>query len=411
MANQSYVYLSGVTNIEGVDSFEIGVSYSKNDIVFFSGYTAPGTPPVPTTAESLGVATGHYYYTGDNDIVASASNSPDQSTSDWTQKLFARSSYGASVSYENSFYNTTFGDGYYSVVNKGQNSLKTKFNLKFERRTDKEIRALSHLLEDSFNKGEKPSGGYTGIYFTPFAPYNTEREFYIEDFDRSFDYPDVNSISTSLYREDQSIIDWQGYYIPFNQTQGFFEHGVTYSKHDIVYVSGNATNDSLILEQSGWYYYTGDTPTVASLSNSPTGIDSLWTDKEFYFSVNQGVSVQSKPRYLKFESTNGYFIRANDGLNKNLLNIELSFDGRTDKETKAMVHFLENKQGKNQFKFTPPAPYNKKNITFFCPRWEHVLVYKDNNNVNLNLVQFPINLVDLSFSQLNLVTIDPYYLP
>jgi len=58
MATQSYVFGSGVTNIKGVNSFEIGNTYSQYDIVFFSGYTVAGTPPVPTTAESLGTASG-----------------------------------------------------------------------------------------------------------------------------------------------------------------------------------------------------------------------------------------------------------------------------------------------------------------------------------------------------------------
>ena len=35
MANQSYVYGSGVTNINGVNSFEVGDTYSQYDIVFF----------------------------------------------------------------------------------------------------------------------------------------------------------------------------------------------------------------------------------------------------------------------------------------------------------------------------------------------------------------------------------------
>ena len=409
MADQSYVYGSGVTNLGGIDSFELGNTYTQYDVVFFSGYTVAGSPPVPTTAESLNASTGHYYYTGASAVVASASNSPNISSSDWTQTLFSRSSYGVSVQYKNNFYNTTFGDGYYSTVSKGENSLTTTFNLKFNKRTNKEIRAVAHLLEDSFNKGEKPSGGYTGIYFTPFEPYNTEKEFYIEDFDRSFEYPDVNSIGVNLYREDQSTINWQQYYIPFEQTSGFFELNRNYSKHDIVYLSGNTQNDDLIQSQSGWYYYSGDNPSLSTEDNSPSGNNSLWTKNIFYFDLNQGLTIKSKPRYAKFESSNGYFVRANDGLNKNLLNLEFSLDGRTDKEAKAMVHFLEHKKGSDQFKFTPPAPYDKEGLVFFCPQWQHTLVYKDNNNVSVNFTQFPVNLIDLQVSTLSLVTIDPYY--
>ena len=102
-ASQSYVYGSGVTNIP-VDSFELGVNYSKYDIVFFSGYTVAGTPPVPTTAASLGAATGHYYYSGDTAAASTAANSPAGASSVWTQKLFFEPSYNASVSYQNQTY-------------------------------------------------------------------------------------------------------------------------------------------------------------------------------------------------------------------------------------------------------------------------------------------------------------------
>jgi len=408
MANQSYVYGSGVTNIKGVNSFEIGDTYSQYDIVFFSGYTESQNT---YTAVQLGSSTGHYYYTGTENITADTTNSPDQSSSDWTQKLFSRSSYGCAVRFENLVYQAGFGDGYYSILSKSENSLRTVFDLKFDKRSNKETRALVHLFEDSFNKGDKVSGGYTGIYFTPFAPYNEEHEFYIQEFNRSYDYPNVNTVSVSLYREDQSTTDWQGYYIPFNQTRGFFTVGETYSTHDIVYLSGDAEafNDKYTIYQSGWYYYTGLEESVASDSNSPAAENNLWTKDTFYFSLNQGLSINQKPRFLEMKAQNDYLIRVKDGINNKLLSLDFSLDGRTDKETKAIIHFLEHKGGAQQFRFTPPAPYNKENLVFICPTWEHGLVYKDNNNISVKFVEFPINSIDLNVTFKSLVTIDPYF--
>lgn len=410
MANQSYVYGSGVTNINGVNSFEVGDTYSQYDIVFFSGYTESNTEYFPAVS-------GHYYYTGVTSQVASSSNSPSTNNSNWTQKLFSESSYGASVVFENRSYDITFGDGYYNIQNKSENSLRVQFNLQFNKRSDKEIRALSHLLEDSFNKGEKPSGSYTGIYWTPFAPYNQEHEFYIEDFDRSFDYPNVNNLSVGLSREDQSTLDWQGYYIPFDQTRGFFEEGQTYSLHDIVYLSGNSfdeeeniiINGAYKIHQSGWYYYTGDSETTATADNGPIGDNSLWTKDTFYFNLNQGLSIKHAPRYTKHTVQNDYFIRVKDGLNINLLNMEFTLQGRTNKEAKAIVHFLEHKLGGQQFNFTPPRPYDKNNLAFFCPKWTHSYNFNENNDVGVNFIEFPINLTAPKVSFLTLVTIDPYF--
>ena len=54
-------------------------------------------------------------------------------------------------------------------MGKSENSLRVSFSTSFNKKADKETKAIIHLLEDSFNKGDKPSGGYTGIYWTPFA--------------------------------------------------------------------------------------------------------------------------------------------------------------------------------------------------------------------------------------------------
>jgi phage-related protein len=405
MADQAYVFGSGVTNVQGVNSFEIGNNYSQYDIVFFSGYTVAGSPPVPTSAESLGTASGHYYYSGVAPAASTVANSPAGASSEWTQKLFFEPSYGATVNYENQTYDATFGDGYYNIANKSENSLKVSFSLSFDKRSDKETRALVHLMEDSFNKGEKPSGAYTGIYYTPFAPYNEEHEFYIEQIDRGYSYPNVNSSSTTLLREDQSILDWQGYYIPFNQTQKFWEEGAAYSTHDIVYLSGDYTPHI-----SGWYYYSGHSETTASDSNGPNGgVDSMWTKNNFYFDVNGGVSVNQAPRFIKQPTQSDYYIRTKDGLNKSLLNMQLTFNSRTDKEAKAMVHFLETHQGKNQFEFKPPAPYDISGKVFVCPKWAHQLTYKENNDISVNFIEFPINLLSASVAFSTLITVDPYF--
>ena len=404
MSQQAYVFGSGVTNVYGVDSFEIGNNYSQYDIVFFSGYTVAGSPAVPTTAKSLGVATGHYYYSGAAGAASTAANSPAGADSLWTQNLFFQPSYPASVDYFNQTFDATYGDGYYNVANKSENSLKVKFNLSFDKRSDKETRALAHFFEDSFNKGEKPSGAYTGIYFTPFEPYDNQHEFYVEEFTRGFDYPNANAMSTTLFREDQSLLNWQEYYIPFNQTKKFWAVGDSYSKHDIVYLSGS----DYIKSQSGWYYYSGESETTATTANGPVGDESMWTNKEFYFELQKGLSITQAPRYLKQPIQNEYYIRTQDGINKSLLNLQFSLEGRTDKEAKAIVHFLETRQGKNQFKFIAPAPYDDPTKVFICPKWEHKLNYKDNNSVSVNFIEFPINILDDKITFNSLITVDPY---
>lgn len=387
---------SGQNNIITPNSFEVGNFYKQFDVVFYSGYTYLGTEYPALQSQS-----GHYYYNGDA-ATANTSNLPISEDSPWTQDFFFECEYGSSVSFENSAYRTNFGDGYYSYLSKSENSLKATFNTSFEKRSDSETMCAIHFLEDSFNKGNKPSGGYTGIYWQPFVPYDYRKEFFIEKIDHSIQYPNVNSYSTEFYNETSSITDWQNLYIPFKNTSGFFEIGKTYSKHDIAFASGAAYN----INTSGWYYYTGESA-VATSDNSPIGANSLWTKNNFYFDINDGISISQSPRFFKQGFQNGFLQRVEDGINKSLLNLKFELKGRTDKESKAIVHFLIHKYGRNQFSFTPPFPYNKSKV-FLCPSWDHKINYKDNNDISVNFIEHPIDYLAKTTEFLNLITIDPY---
>lgn len=389
---------SGETNITNVSPFELGNSYSKFDVVYYCGYTEGGTEY--PAAQSV---SGHYYYTGAA-ATSSTCNLPTVSNGPWTNKFFAESSYGSSVSYKNEYYETNFGDGYYSLLSKSENSLRATFNVNLNKRSDKEAKAVTHLLEDSFNKGNKPSGGYTGIYWTPFYPYDKEKEFYIEEFDNQLEYPNVNTISTAFYNESESVTDWQNLYIPFKNTNKFFSIGNEYSEHNIVYASGSDFSKYT----SGWYYYTGSTTTTASEANRPAGASTKWTKDKFYFSINKGISFNEAPRFYKQSFQNGYFIRVEDGINKSLLQLNFTLEGRSDDEAKAIVHFLEKHRGKDQFLFTPPSPYNKEKV-FVCPEWTHNINYKDNNSISVLFFEQNINYLSDEVEFLNLITIDPYY--
>jgi len=389
---------SGITNITPPDPFEVGDSYKPFDISYFSGYTSAGTEYPASQSDS-----GHYYYTG---VAATSTTSslPSATNSPWTNKFFGESSYGStSVSFKNEYYDIQFGDGYYNYLSKSENSLRATFNLGLEKRSDKEAKAIIHLLEDSFNKGDKPSGGYTGVYWTPFEPYDKEHEFFVEQFDNSLDYPNVNTISFSFYNETESTTDWRDFYVPFDQTKGFFEIGDAYSGHDIIFASGSDYGKYT----SGWYYNTGDSEVTSTSNNGPAGASSLWAKDLFYFSVNNGIVFGESPRYYKQQVSNDFFIRVNDGINKSLLGLNFTLIGRTDKEAKAIVHFLEKHRGKDQFLFTPPAPYNEQKV-FVCPSWEHSLVFKDNNAVSVSFLEQPINYLTDEVEFLNLITIDPY---
>jgi phage-related protein len=383
---------SGATNIYGISPFAIGATYEKNDVVYFSGYSVGATQTTCTEAQS-----GHYYYSGNINQVASASNTPISTTSNWTQDFYFEPSYGASVDYNTSYYGIKYGDGYFNFLNRSENALKATFNVSFEKRTDKETKALLHFLDDSFNKGERPSGGYTGIKWTPFTPYDLEARFFVENFDHQYDSPDVNSVSTTFFNETKSLTDWQSFAIPWSGTrQGYNPTGEAYYKHDAVFFESTNAGDSLEMTplQSGWYYFSGDAPTTGISSdsyNSPTGAGTLWTKDRFYFDIEAGLNIEQNPRFTKPQLQNEFYIRMKDGLNKNLLTFSLQLTGRTDTEAKAIIHFLEHHRGSDLIRFTLPAPYNFPDKVFICQRWNHSLKFKDNNDITVEFLEFPID--------------------
>tara|TARA_Y100000034_G_scaffold2148_1_gene2676 strand:- start:1510 stop:6696 length:5187 start_codon:yes stop_codon:yes gene_type:complete len=399
---------SGVTNITRVPAFELGDRYDTYDVVYYSGYDESDVSYPCTPAES-----GHYYYSGASATTATASNRPAAASTEWTTGFFFQPSYGATVDYKGLQYGTEYGDGYYTVLNKSENAVRATFNVVFEKRTDKETKAIIHMLENSFNKGKKPNGGYSGINWTPFPPYNHSGEFFVESFQHSYDSPDVNTVSTSFFNETTSLTDWKQLYIPYSNTREAYENDRPYFQNDATFLRKSAEFPSLLESQSGWYYFNGkddpgygeSTGLMGAPINSPTGAASLWTKNNFSFDINQNIQIPQNPIFNKAELTNDFVVRASEGINKNLLAFSVDFKGRSDHETQGMIHFLEHHKGTNLFKFTPPAPYDFTDKVFLAASWSHTLNFKDNNDIRVDMREFPVDYLNLSTDFLTLVTV------
>ena len=395
---------SGVTNIQGIEPYAVGNVYRKNDVVYFSGYQNGATEVTCSEQES-----GHWYFSGNGPQTATTSNTPISTTNEWTQDFYFEPSYGAKVDYEASYYGIEFGDGYYNFMNRSENALRATFNVSFNKRDDKETKALIHLLEDSFNKGEEASNGqgYTGIRWTPFEPYNLSGRFFVENFDQQYENPAVNTVSTQFFNETRSTTDWQQFAIPWESTRGYYHVDKQYHQHDMAFFK-KWNDETVTPAESGWYYVTGVTPSSGLKSdafNSPTGAATIWTKNKFYFDVGQGAQINQAPRFVKQDLQNNFYVRMKDGLNKNLLTFTMTFRGRTDKEAKAMVHFLEHHRGTDLISFELPNPYNLSGKVFICRKWSHQLNFKDNNDIAVDFLEFPIDYLQKEKKFNTLITI------
>lgn len=105
----------------------------------------------------------------------------------------------------------------------------------------------------------------------------------------------------------------------------------TYVKNDIVL--------------SGVYYYSR---VDNNLNHTPTGADSWWSPN-FIWVPSYSTSVDMKHRRTEVMFGDGYSQRTRDGINTVPLGFNLNFQGRDDKESRAILHFVEQKGGVDAF--------------------------------------------------------------
>ena len=371
-------------------------TYEKFDVVFFSGDPETGCNQFES---------GYYYATASSNASTNSSLAPTGVNAKWTRSFPSTPSYNSSVSFEAKTFKNTFGDGYYSIIPKSHNNLNIEYNLNFGGRTEKESKAILHFLGHKFEEaytgalsgivGALPDNAtsyqseevLTGFNFTPFAPYNQTGKYFCETFDHEEIFPNVHNVAANFSKEDTSLTNWMSQVIPFDNTAKYWAEGETYNKFDIVYYSGHN-----ISNHSGYYYNSGHSDEVAASSeNGPEGTDTLWTKDVFYFNPS-AFSITQEPRMLKSELNREYTKRWNDGINTNLLNVNLSFEGKSEAEAKAIIHFLINKKGYESFKFSPPKPYNQNNKIFVCQNWSDNFIFSDNRSLSAQFQETPLDL-------------------
>lgn len=155
-------------------------------------------------------------------------------------------------------------------------------------------------------------------------------------------------------------------------------NGVLYNKYDIV-------------KHGSYFYYSiqdnhsGKTPEIGSpywsgVINIPiAGVPKTFVNFFWVPSYNPGIN--HSPKILSIKFGDGYEQRLADGINSDLLSLNLSFAGRSEKEAASILHFLVSRGGHQSFYHKVHAPYNifKK---FVCRSWNSSLVYDNNITIS-----------------------------
>ena len=380
------------SKIDGETNFGINYNYDASNISY---YEIIGYSKMPTDEEILKLEKylfKKYFKNDDNLYVASnnfTSNSYAYAPINLTGSLFLtknidnlfNKTYGCSANFSTKAIRAEYGDGYFLNVIPNVNNLITSFSFNYEGLTDKQANSLVGYFENSFEKESLSiTDSYENVSMRLFYPYKDNAKIYFENLDFKSIDSNINNIIIKSQTINDSSLDYKGYLINDSSLlRPFVSATKQYSKHDIVY------NDNFDVA-GGYYWYTGDNSKVLSLSEGPGGINSLFS-KKFYFKPDLDFDIQLNPRFLKNEYEMTSTVYEQDGINKNVLDLSLSFTNRSDKETLAILKFLDDRCGFKLFEFTLPPPYNKQ-LRFYCPEWSHTYKFKDNHDVNVKFLEF-----------------------
>ena len=158
---------------------------------------------------------------------------------------------------------------------------------------------------------------------------------------------------------------------------------------------GTTYNKYAIVSYNSKYYYSlrdgnvGNTPssTLQTAWDGYIAINALILPN-FFWKPSYNSIVNSEPKVVKVQFGNGYQQRIPDGINSNLLNMELQFENKTEIEAVSILHFLAQRKGYQSFIYNVPTTYSKSvsqiNTRFICENWTQN--YNSYNNYSIKTI-------------------------
>ena len=302
--------------------------------------------------------------------------------------------YGSMVSFEYADPYMYGMDNKAMKISKGLNSTTIKFDLKFSNKTEDEAKSLLHLLEevDLSESGNLEfntlSASGVELAFPTGNVYKNINNMHVADYAFSA-HNGLFDLNLNLIKNSHSyIFDWDGSaYLDTGTFHTGWTSGVNYEEFDVVYYTGyvtggyeNATND--VNRIDSFYYCKSGHLSEGLVGHEPTGTGNFW-GREFFFKPDDDVSIDmdKSPTIDSFQKS---FIGFNKKSgNENLIRgLTLSFKNRSDKETRAIMHFIEKHENARPFRLTLPQLYNKKKY-FVAKSMKHTFVYKDCNDIEI----------------------------
>jgi phage-related protein len=114
-------------------------------------------------------------------------------------------------------------------------------------------------------------------------------------------------------------------------------------------------------------------------------------------------NLSQKPTHTQSKFLEYYNKRYKKSINQNMSTFNVVFDMRDDDEAVEILQFLESHLGYKKFRFAMPRPYGAdasslttpgrpNNSVFYCPDWQHDIVYKNNHLISATFIESTTNI-------------------
>ncbi len=167
-----------------------------------------------------------------------------------------------------------------------------------------------------------------------------------------------------------------------------WQSSVDYYTNDVVWY--NLADVNGITRRYYWYATVDHTA-----ASAPSLVNAQWvgvkydqrTNKNkphFTWRPSYNFNVASKPRVNVLKFGDGYEQRLSDGLDSDLLEADINFETRDQREAKAIAHFFHARRAKESFVMQLPPPYNLDKL-FVAREWTTNFNFYNNYSVRARL--------------------------
>jgi phage-related protein len=308
--------------------------------------------------------------------------------------------YGSSIMFSAS--NSSWrGSNYYQfIMPNGLNSIKAEMSLNFQGNKEN-IKSILRRIENSTTGTLTGNIAFSGtedcINFGESknnVQINLDTEYYKNFSGSQISNYNLKHISSDVYELNLSMFNNRVSPV-LNNGMGFVADNTvdiassSFEAFDVATGSTGSANSEVF---NNYFYLTGSRGSSISASNvsglaTYTGFADDST-RTFFFEPDQQVSVPINHSSRINQLKGSFHQQLNISRNQNRIEeLQLKFTNRSEKETYAILHFLESHLGYKQFVYYYDDSIINQNKVFYCPQWKHTFNYKDSNTIEARFVE------------------------